>query len=100
MFDKHGLRGGFWSIEQKFRYAESDKPAVGVIGESFDALRRPRSLRPGEDLRAWMEVLEINSSKLRPELGFLNITVTPLNQAGKAVQVYVGSLVAPCRPHA
>lgn len=73
---------------------ESDfKPAGGVIGASFDDLRWPQPSRPGDELRVQTEVLEINTSKSRPELGFIKVKVTTLNQEGKAVQIYTGNLV-------
>jgi len=79
---------------------ESDfKPAGGVIGASFDELRWPQPLRPGDELRVQTEVLEINSSKSRPELGFIKVKLTTLNQEEKAVQIYVGNLVVLRRLH-
>lgn len=78
---------------------ESDfKPAGGVIGASLD-VRWPKPVRPGDELRVQTEILEINPSKTRPELGFMKVKVTTLNQAGEAVQIYVGNLVVLRRPH-
>ena len=78
---------------------ESDfKPAGGVIGASLD-VRWPKPVRPGDELRVQTEVLEINPSKSRPELGFIKVKVTTLNQAGDAVQIYIGNLVVMRRPH-
>ena len=79
-------------VESEFR------PAGGVIGASFDELRWPKPLRPGDELRVRVEILDINTSKSRPELGFLKVMVTTLNQADDAVQVYVGNLVVLRRP--
>ena len=79
---------------------ESDfKPAGGVVGASFDELRWPKPLRPGDELHVETEILEIKSSKSRPELGFIKVKVTTLNQAGEAVQTYIGNLVVLSRSH-
>jgi acyl dehydratase len=50
-------------------------------------------------LRVQTEVLEMNSSKTQPELGFIKVKVTTVNQAGEAVQIYIGNLVVLRRPH-
>jgi len=73
---------------------ESDfKPAGGVVGASFDELRWPHPVRPGDELRVETEVLEIRPSTSRPELGFVKVKVTTLNQAGETIQIYIGNLV-------
>jgi len=73
---------------------ESDfNPAGGVVGASLDELRWPRPVRPGDELRVETEVLEVRPSKSRPEQGIVKVRVTTLNQAGEALQIYVGNLV-------
>jgi acyl dehydratase len=78
---------------------ESDlKPAGGIIGAGFDELRWPKPVRPGDELRVEVEVLEVRPSKSRPEQGMLKIRTTTCNQANEAVQISVGSLVVKRRP--
>ncbi len=73
---------------------ESDfQPAGGRIGASFDELRWPQPVRPGDELRVETEILEIKASKSKPEIGFIKVKVTTLNQAERAVQEYIANLV-------
>ena len=79
---------------------ESDfKPAGGVIGASLDDLRWPRPVRPGDELRVEVEVLEIRPSRSRPQQGIVKVRVSTLNQHDEAVQAYTGNLVVPRRPN-
>jgi len=52
-------------------------------------------VRPGDELRVEVEVLEVRPSKSRPDLGVIKIRTTTLNQNGQAVQVTVGNLMVP-----
>lgn len=76
------------------------KPAGGIVGASFDELRWLQPVRPGDELHVETEVVEVNPSKSRPELGFIKVKVTTLNQAGESVQIYIGNLVVPRRSQA
>ena len=78
---------------------ESDvKPAGGIVAAGFDELRWPRPVRAGDELHTESEVLEVRTSKSRPQQGLLKLRTTTLNQNGEAVQVWVGNLVVKCRP--
>ena len=82
-----GLAASGWhttALTMRLLVESEFKPAGGVIGASFDDLRWPQPVRPGDDLRVQTEVLEINSSKSR--------------QAGEAVQIYIGNLEVLRRP--
>jgi acyl dehydratase len=77
---------------------ESDlAPAGGIVGAGFDEFRWPRPVRPGDELRVEVEVLEVRPSRSRPEQGLVKIRTTTLNQHGEPVQVSVGNLVVPRR---
>ena len=77
---------------------ESDlKPAGGIVGAGFDEFRWPRPVRPGDELRLEIEVLEVRPSRSRPGQGLVKIRTTTLNQNGEPVQVSVGNLVVPRR---
>lgn len=69
------------------------KPAGGLIGLGFDELRWPRAVRPGDELRVESEILEVRSSKSRPDQGLVKVRMTTLNQNGEAVQISVGNLI-------
>ena len=51
---------------------ESDlKPAGGIIAVGFDEFRRPRPVRPNDELRVESEVLEVRPSKSRQDQGLI-----------------------------
>ncbi len=74
------------------------RPAGGIIGVGFDELSWPRPVRPGDELHAKSEVLEVRPSKSRPDRGLIRVRTTTLNQNDEAVQVYTGNLIVPRRP--
>ena len=77
---------------------ESDlKPADGIIGVGFEEFRWTAPVRPGDELRIEVEILEVRSSKSRPNQGLLKLRITTLNQDNTAVQIAVGQLLVPCR---
>lgn len=71
--------------------------AGGLVGAGFDELRWPRPVRPGDELRAESEVLEVRASRSRPEQGLVRVRITTLNQADEPVQVFVANLIVPRR---
>ncbi len=73
------------------------KPAGGIVGAGFDELRWPSPVRPGDELYVEIEVLEVRSSKSRPEQGLVKLRTTTLNQDQQVVQISVGNLVVPRR---
>ena len=78
---------------------ESDlKPAGGIVGAGFDEFRWPRPVRPGDELRVEIEVLEVRPSRSRPDQGLLKVRTTTLNQMGEPVQISIGNLMVPRRP--
>ena len=77
---------------------ESDlKPAGGIVGAGFEEFRWARPVRPGDELRVEVEVIEARPSRSRPDQGVLKVRTTTLNQRDEAVQVTIGSLVVPRR---
>jgi acyl dehydratase len=78
---------------------ESDlRPAGGIVGAGVDELRWPRPVRPGDELRVEIEVLEIRPSRSNPHQGLIKARVTTLNQKDEAVQIVVVNLVVSRRP--
>ena len=73
------------------------KPAGGIVGAGFDEFRWPRPVRPGDELRVEVEVLEVRPSKSRPDQGLIKVRTTTLNQNSEAVQIHVGNLIVPRR---
>jgi len=73
------------------------KPAGGIIGVGFDELSWPRPVRPGDELHAKSEVLDVRPSKSRPDRGLIRVKTTTFNQNDDVVQVYTGNLIVPRR---
>jgi acyl dehydratase len=76
------------------------KPAGGILGVGFDELSWPRAVRPGDELRAQSEVLEVRPSRSRPDRGLIRVRTTTLNQNDEAVMMFTGNLLVPKRPDA
>ena len=95
-----GLAASGWhtaAMTMKLLVASDLEPAGGIVGAGFDEFRWPAPVRPGDELRVEVEVLEVRPSKSRPGIGLVKIRTTTLNQNGEAVQVNVGNLVVPKR---
>ena len=96
-----GLAASGWhtaAITMRLLVESELKPAGGILGAGFDEFRWPRPVRPGDELRVESEVLEVRPSKSRPDQGLIKVRTTTLNQAGEAVQVFIGNLVVLRRP--
>ena len=73
-------------------------PAGGILGVGFDELSWPRAVRPGDELHAQSEVLEVRLSKSRPDRGMIRVRTTTFNQNGEPVMLFTGNLLVPRRP--
>lgn len=69
------------------------RPAGGLIGAGCDELRWPRPVRPGDELRAASQVLDVRPLKSRPDQGLVRMRTATLNQKGEEVQVMVANLL-------
>lgn len=74
------------------------RPAGGIIGAGFEELRWPKPVRPGDELRVESEILEVRTSKSRPDQGIVKVRITTFNQHDEPVQAGVVNLVVQCRP--
>ena len=74
------------------------KPAGGILGVGFDDLSWPRPVRPGDELHAKSEVLEVRPSKSRPDRGTIKVRTTTFNQNNEPVMIFTGNLLVPRRP--
>jgi acyl dehydratase len=96
-----GLAASGWhttALTMRLLVESEFKPAGGIVGASFDDLRWPRPVRPGDELRVECEVLEVRASKSRPDQGVIKVRTTTLNQNNEPVQVLVGNLIVLRRP--
>jgi acyl dehydratase len=74
------------------------KLAGGILGVGFDDLSWPRPVRPGDELHAKSEVLEVRPSKSRPDRGTIKVRTTTFNQNDEPVMIFTGNLLVPRRP--
>jgi acyl dehydratase len=96
-----GLAASGWhtaALTMRLLVESELKPAGGIVGTGFDEFRWPRPVRPGDELRVESEVLEVRSSKSRPDQGLIKVRTTTLNQDGETVQISIGNLLVPRRP--
>ena len=96
-----GLAASGWhtaAITMRLLTESNFTPAGGIIGMGFDELRWPRPVRPGDELRVEVDVLEVRPSKSRPDQGVITTRTTTLNQHNEAVQISVGNLLVARRP--
>ena len=64
-----GLTASGWhtaAVTMRLLVETELKPAGGLIGAGLDGCRRPRPVRPGDELRVECEVIEVRPSKSRP----------------------------------
>jgi len=91
-----GLAASGWhtaALTMKLLVGSDFKPAGGLIGAGLEELSWPRPVRPGDELKINVEILEVRSSRSRPHQGIAKIRTTTLNQHSKAVQIYVANIV-------
>jgi acyl dehydratase len=99
LFD--GLAASGWhtaALTMRLLVESELKPAGGILGAGFDEFRWPRPVRPDDELHLEIEVLEVRTSKSRPEQGVIKLRTTTMNQNNEPVQISVGNLIVPRRP--
>ncbi|WP_043359237.1 MaoC family dehydratase [Belnapia sp. F-4-1] len=95
-----GLAASGWhtaSLTMKLLVGSEFRPVGGIIGGGMEELAWPRPVRPGDELRLEIEVLEVRPSQSKPHQGTLRARCTTLNQRDEVVQVIVPRLVVPRR---
>ena len=95
-----GLAASGWhtaALTMRLLVDSEFRPANGILGVGFDELSWPRPVRPGDELCAESEVLDVRPSKSRPDRGLIRVRTTTLNQDGEPVQIYTGNLLVPRR---
>ena len=74
------------------------KPAGGILGVGFDELSWTRPVRPGDELHAKSEIVEVRPSKSKPDRGMIRVRTTTYNQNDEPVMAFTGNLLVPRRP--
>jgi acyl dehydratase len=95
-----GLAASGWhtaAMTMRLMVGSEFKPAGGILGVGFDELSWPRAVRPGDELYAKIEVLEVRPSKSRPDRGLIRVRTTTFNQNDEPVMIFTGNLLVPRR---
>lgn len=95
-----GLAASGWhtaALTMRLCLASDFRPAGGILGVGGE-LTWLRPVRPGDQLRVEIEVLETRLSRSRPGQGLVKIRITTLNQVGEPVQTFVPTLFVDRRP--
>src|SRR5438067_5982851 len=69
----------------------------GIIGMGVDELKWPNAVRPGDELRLEIEILETRRSKSRPGYGIIRIRNVTKNQRDEVVQSFITNTMLPRR---
>ncbi|AVM73331.1 MaoC family dehydratase [Magnetospirillum gryphiswaldense] len=92
----NGLAASGWQtacITMRLLVTSGFTPVNGVIGAGIEELKWFRPVRPGDVLRAEMEVLEVRPMRSKPGYGICRMRVTTVDAAGEKVQVFTSPLV-------
>ena len=70
-------------------FIEMIECADGIIGRAIDELRWPKPVRPGDEIRVEIEILEARLSKSKPGYGLIRYRSLTKNQDDAVVQSFV-----------
>lgn len=97
-----GLAASGWhtaALTMRLCVASDFRPAGGIVGIGGE-LNWLKPVRPGDTLRAQIEVIETRPSRSRPGQGIVKVRITTLNQADEPVQTFAPTLFVDRRPDA
>lgn len=89
-----GLAASGWhtaAMTMRLCVASEFRPAGGIVGVGGE-LNWLKPVRPGDELRVEVEVLETRVSKSRPKQGVVRVRLTTSNQNGETVQTFTPTL--------
>jgi acyl dehydratase len=78
-------------------FIDTMEVAGGIIGMGVEELKWPNAVRPGDDVRVEIEILEARRSKSRPGYGIIRIRNVTKNQRDEVVQSFMASAMLPMR---
>lgn len=73
-------------------------PVDGAVGLGVDEMRWPTAVRPGDRLRATIEILATRPSKSRPGFGIVELRNTTRNQRAEVVLTFTANALIRRRP--
>lgn len=91
-----GLAASGWhtaALTMRLLVDSEFRPAGGIIGAGCEELRWPKPVRPDDALHVECEVLEVRTSKSRPDQGVVKVRNTTFNQHGEPVQIFVVNMI-------
>ncbi|HWB48045.1 MAG TPA: MaoC family dehydratase [Stellaceae bacterium] len=68
------------------------RPAGGIIGGGGE-LQWLKPVRPGDELHAVSEIVELRESRSRPRQGLVKVRIALFNQHGETVQTFTPTLL-------
>jgi acyl dehydratase len=94
-----GLAASGWHTAAVSMRLFVDTMNVGgvIIGIGVDELKWPNAVRPGDELRLEVEIIEARRSKSRPTYGIIRIRNVTKNQRDEIVQSFLASAMIPAR---
>ena len=78
-------------------FVDTMNVAGGIIGMGVDELKWPNAVRPGDELRVEIEILDARLSKSRPGYGIIRIRNVTKNQRDEVVQSFMANAMLPTR---
>ena len=96
-----GLAASGWhtaALTMKLCLMSDFRPVSGILGVGGELLWL-KAVRPGDELRVEIEVVETRSSRSRPGQGLVKLRITTLNQEGDTVQTFTPTLFVDRRPN-
>ena len=69
----------------------------GAIGLGVDELRWPNAVRPGDILTVETEIVDLRSSRSKPNYGIIRLRNVTTNQRGEIVQTMLANAMVPRR---
>lgn len=97
-----GIAASGWhtaALSMRLCLASDFRPAGGILGIGGE-LNWLKPVRPGDTLRALIEVIETRLSRSRPGQGIVKVRITTLNQHDEPVQTFTPTLFVDRRPGA
>ena len=94
------IASGFHTMALTFRlYAQTNALAAASLGSpGLDEVRWLHPVRPGDTLRAVVEVLETRASTSKPDRGIVTVKYTTRNQRGEPVMTMLAKQIIGRRP--
>ena len=89
-----GLAASGWhtaALTMRLCVASDFRPASGILGVGGE-LTWLKPVRPGDELRVEIEIVETRTSRSRPGQGLVKLKITTLNQHDEPVQTFAPTL--------